>query len=462
MMNSAQASKPVRTRKQPGLQGLFLCLICCVLLPLLPAASARANPALPDERVRPLSQFSSDMVRQTDPDADAEKPRTIRQIMTELGEVEKQYVDLLDEGSSATGLFLTGEYDSDYRNGEDKYYGQVELRLFNDGYLEERRKEDKKILQTRLELLQLNRDMDERALAEELYRLYTLENELHYRHSLARIDQLEKILSKRISARKNGYTTKTDVLALQHSLASARRERDFYTTRKREQLSPQLASVLNLIEQAQLKETDQLEEAARHNSPTLAIQDVFISRAEQFPSWSDNLAIDLFAGHRQEFYDLERNYVGIKVEVPLYWDDRKDDLIELQQRIYRFQKEATEQRISQNLDKLSAYFSFYQQKIESAVESLALLLAREQAAEEELRNPVQRDSGDPARLRQILKLNIIDTRFEALFHRLKEYELLLKIMALTGSQDIRDLFESAQPDSPDRSVAPRPHQPGPG
>jgi hypothetical protein len=432
--------------------------------PILIAPSFRkTTPLRPAVRqLRKMTQFSTQMVEEEV--AVEGTPLSIQEIMTELNEVEKQYIDLLDEGGSATGLFATGEYTSDYRNGEDKYYGQLELRLFNDGYFEDQRKEDKKILQTRLELLQLNRDMDDRALQDELYRLHALENTLHYIHSVTRIQLLEKTLTRKIPAERNGYTTTTDVLEIRQALDTTRREQDFYAKRERHKLEPELAAVLNNIESLQLKDKTNFDEIAEKNSRNLAIQDVFIKRAAQFPAWSDNLAVDLFAGRRKEFFDVERNYVGIKLEVPLSWDGRKDDLIELQQRIYRFQKEAAALRIRQNIDKLSAYFAFYQQKIESTIGILRLLVARQQAAENELRNPIQRNNDDPQRLLHTLELKIIDTRFEALQYRLKEYELMLKIMALTGIKDIRELFvfESAQPGSPDHSEAPRQRHPGPG
>ncbi len=407
-----------------------------------------------------MTMFSSSMVKEKATTPPNNRP--MQQIMAELAEVEKEYIHLLDEGSSATGLYAVGEYDNDYRNGEDKYYGRLELRLFNDGYLEERRKEDKKILQTRLELLQVNRDMDDRALGDELYHLYTMENLIHALHSHARMQVLSKTVPKRNAAEKNGYTTTTDILELRHALKTARREYEFYSSRKCSKLSPELAAVLNSIENAQLKDDATLEELSKKNSRTMAIQDVFIKRAQQFPAWSDNLAVDLFVGRRKEFYDLERNYAGIKLEIPLYWDDRKDDLIDLQQRIYRFQKEGVAKRIHQNLNKLSAYFNFYQQKIKSSIDALSLLRVEQQAAEQEVNKPIQRNSDDPQRLLHTLELKIIDTRFEALQFRLKEYELILKLMAITGSKDIREVFVSVQPGSPGRSAVPRKHHPGHG
>ncbi len=448
---------------------IIFCLLVLFCPGLLQAASfppeLRASSKLPpprqnQENLRQMTLFSSSMVKKktaVQPDN-----RSMQQIMTELNTVEKQYIDLLNEGSSATGLYATGEYDNDFRNGEDKYYGRLELRLFNDGYFEERRKENKKILQTRLELLQVNRDMNARALEDELYSLYTMENMVHALHSHARMQILTKIVPKRSAAEENGYTTTTDILEIRHALKTAEREYEFYSSREHNKLSPELAAVLNTIENAQLKDTATLESLSKKNSQTMAIQDVFLKRAKQFPTWSDNLAVDLFAGRRKEFFETERNYAGIKLEVPLYWDDRKDDLVNLQQRIYRFQKEGVAKRIHQNLDKLDAYFSFYQQKIKASIDTLSLLSREQQAAEKEINNPVQRNGDDPHRLLHTLELKIIDTRFGALQYRLKEYELILKIMALTGIKDIREVFVSAGSGSADHSAGPRMRHPGPG
>jgi hypothetical protein len=205
---------------------------------------------------------------------------------------------------------------------------------------------------------------------------YTYENTVHLLHSLERIQILQKILHQRIPARASGYTTTTDILEIQQALDTTKWERDFYAGRERHKLSPTLAAALNSVEKAHLKDKESLGGIAEKSSRNLSIQNVFIERAKQFPAWSDNLAVDLFAGRRKEFFDLERNYFGVKVEVPLYWDDRKNDLIKLQQRIYRFQKNAVFRRISQNIDKLTAYFNFYQQKIESSVDELSLSRSR--------------------------------------------------------------------------------------
>ncbi|GEM_PF-2179746 len=415
-----------------------LLFLTCFLLPF-PCHGA-GNDAQPPAEAKRLTWFVEDLVG-TPPAPEREQP-SMEEIDHELQKLEKRYVELLDRGNGATGLFATGEYSNDTANGEDRYYGQLELRLFNDGLVEELRKKDKKILQTRLELLQLNRDMADRSLGSRLYRVHTWVNNVRYRHNLRLIELLAPELRRRRLAGRQGYATGTDILALRHALTTARQEMKFYRRQERGRLEPQLAELLNRVEQLDPRRQQVLRQMARDNDPTLQIQEIFTRRAEQYPAWSDNLAVDLFAGHKKEYYDRERDYIGIRLEIPLSWDDRTDELIDLQQRIYRTQKQAVARRLDEKLDRLSALLGFHQQKIRTRIDALVLLLAEEKAARMEMANPVQRQGADPRRTLHLLERRIADTRFAALEDRLRVYELGLRIMALTGMKEFTELFES--------------------
>ena len=91
----------------------FPALLQAVASPQELSASSKLPPPTTQnqEKLRQMTLFSSSMV--TEKKAVQPDDRSMQQIMSELAEVEKQYVDLLDEGSSATGLYATGEYDND-------------------------------------------------------------------------------------------------------------------------------------------------------------------------------------------------------------------------------------------------------------------------------------------------------------------------------------------------------------
>ncbi len=412
-------------------------LLLCLFLPLPGHAAGQVS--APDAVVR-LTWFDDNLVGEN-PAPGPDRP-TMEEIRADLEQTEKDYLELLDEGDGVTGLFATGEYSDDTANGEDRYYGQLELRLFNDGLMEEVRRKEKKILQTRLELLQLHRDMADRVLGHRLYRVHTIANSLRYEHNRNRVNILEPELDRRLRAGEQGYATRTDILGLRHALASARREMEFYRQRNRGRLEPEQAALLDRIEDLRLKSGETLMRMARDNDPTLKIQDVFTRRAGLYPAWSDNLAVDLFAGHKKEYYDRERDYIGIKVEIPLSWDNRADELVALQQRIYRTQRRAVEQRLAEKLDRLTGLLGFHQEKIRTLTGELALLLAREQAALQEIADPVQRQGDDPWRTLHTVRLRMVDVRFAAMEHRLEAYGLGLRLMALTGADGFRALFES--------------------
>ena len=427
---------------------LTLFMACALILPGRAAASPPAGspPSTTSARIDPavahLTRITDELIGEPARSDDA--PPSVATIMEDLRQQEEDYLKLLDEGSSATGLYASGEYTNDSRNGEDRYYGQLEWRLFNDGLLEDLRKEDKKILQTRLELLQLNRDMETRRLDESLYRLFTVENQLSYLHAGDRAVILEKMLRAREQAGEKGYTVKTDPLEIRLALDRARRRQAFYRQRRRGRLTPRQASLLNRIEEMELLSPGKLRKMAMDRIDDLKIQEVFVQRAEQYPAWSDNLGLDLYAGYKKEFYDRERDYVGIKIDIPLYWDDRADDLIKSQQRIYRLQQQAIIRRIEQQLDKLTTYFALHRQKLRAASDRLLLVRQQQENARREIHYSIQRQADDPTRILDTLRLRQVDIRYEAMGERLRILEILLKLQSLTRAETIRELFVSAR------------------
>lgn len=381
--------------------------------------------------------------------------RDIPGILAEIRQVEEGYLETLKNNRSDYGIYAQGRYDNDTLNSEEKYSLKLEWRLFNDGYFEAVREDEKKILQTRLEFFQMQRDMVQRALDEKLYQLSKTENLVNFHHAQEKLKYLKKLTRKRRNQLTHGYTTRFDLLNIERKLNEAKRGVEFFSQLERSGLPSEVMAVLNRVERLRIHTKEALLKPAQDHSLDLKIQDTFISRSKFFPGWTDNLAVNINGGYQREFFGLERSMVGIELEVPLTFDWDKNDLIHTQQRIYKLQKEAVKRRLEQKLERLRTMFIFQQKLLHDRQASLATLLEELHLNEKRRAHPIQLTDDDPDRVRDNLIMELIDKKYDCLRIRLKLYGNILTLLATTKVDNVTDLFQFPEESgSPDHSVEP--------
>jgi len=372
---------------------------------------------------------------------DAKRQDVIPSIMSDIDEVEKDYQNKLAGRRSSYGLYAIGGYDNDFQNDENRYHAGFEWKLLNDGYFEAVRDDRKKILQTQLEFYQLRRDMNERQLEDYRFRLFLVDNQLNVRHFQEKRDALAVLLQKRSEQLKYGYTTELDFLSIKHQLRDAESALAFYSGRSQSGISEQHMANLNRLDTANLKPLPELIEMAKTSSYDLKIQDNFIERADELPGWRDDVAFDINAEYTHEYYGEERSVIGVEVEIPLTFDLDASSLVKTQKRIYKYQQQAVIYRLQQRLEKLYDAFLFHKHRLLSKQEEIDILLRKTQDAVDEESNIIQKLASDPARDLDLLAIQKIDARYEALEIRLKIYETAIQISAITQTEKLTSLFQ---------------------
>ena len=324
------------------------------------AASSPIISAIRREAVE-LSRFD-EKLRAKD-DGEAKEQDIMDSVMSDIGDVEEDYLDKLQRRRSSYGLYAVGGYNNDYRNSEDRYDAGLKWKLFNDGYFEAVRDDEKKILEARLEFYQLRRDMNERQLADYLFQLFQVDNQLNVQLFQEKRDALAALLQKRSEQLKHGYTTELDVLDIQHRLRNAESSLSFYSGRSRSGIPTQHMANLNRLDSVELKPLPELIEMAENNSYELKIQDNFMERADYLPGWRDDLSVDVSAEYTNEYDGEERSVIGFEVELPLTFDLGASSLIKTQKRIYKYQQQAVAYRLQQKLEKLYDAFTFHKHRL---------------------------------------------------------------------------------------------------
>jgi hypothetical protein len=242
----------------------------------------------------------------------------------------------------------------------------------------------------------------------------------------------------------HGYTTELDVFAIRRQLKNAEYNVAFYEQSNNTGIAIEQLKTLNILESVKLQPVAALIDQAQSNSYNLKIQDNFIERSDFFPTWTNDIAVNINAGYKQEFYEKDRTILGIEVEIPLMIDTSRQSLVDTQKRIYKYQTKAIKHRLEQRVKKLFSFFSFQQRRLLGQQENIALFIAKIQRNQEKEQHIIQQLDDDPTRNLDSIKLSMIDARYEALQTRLKIYEIVLKLMALTQTNAVTALFEFAQ------------------
>ncbi|MEJ2154759.1 MAG: TolC family protein [Desulfobacteraceae bacterium] len=182
----------------------------------------------------------------------------------------------------------------------------------------------------------------------------------------------------------------------------------------------------------------------------LKIQQNLVERAQYARSWTDDLSLNLYVEQRDDFNDTTRSNVGFEVKIPLHWDSKRGPLIDREKRLYQHQAAVLTRRIKTNLEKLYDFFTFQQTHIQMLLLELEKSAQRKTYEQIRARRALEDLDHTPERSLDQIRMEEIDLRYEAIQARLKLYEILVKIAALTHSEDPRALIAGTRTGCPAR------------
>ncbi len=344
--------------------------------------------------------------------------------------LEEDYMNALKEGKRPfLGLYGISSYDSDLDNGDDHYEYGLEWRIFDEGYFQAKREEAKKILQTRLEFLQLKRDRLNYYIRMLIQHVHFVETQLSLIHTKSKLKVVNTIMKRREKAIKEGYGTALTFLRLSHQREALKEEVAVLKKSRRERLSPEEAAILNSIEHRELLPLKELFEIAAKKNSDVKIQDLFAARADFYPSWKDDLDFNLYVKERNEFYDKSRVVVGVKLSVPLYFDRHKRKAItDKQKLLYSKEKELVLHKLRRELAIRSDRFRLAQSKLYRAIDYYKTCEKEWEYVRSKRHFPIQKLEKEPLREEEHLELMLVDARFDVLRKRLEAYKALLYLI----------------------------------
>jgi len=358
--------------------------------------------------------------------------------------LQMNYRALLSQEQDPLGLYFVGDYQKDFDSGENRYNYGIEWRLFNEGFYQARRARAKKILESKLESLQLNRDSLARRLILKRLHIHFVENTVLFKRAQDRIGLLEKILKRREKALKAGFVLKEDVEVMRLRLESAKDELEYLKGVRRDGLTEDETTLLNSLEHLKPKPLDALYKNAVDNSPAIKINRAMVKRADFYPSWLDDLDVRLFVVRRNEFYPRDRWVGGVKISVPLYATTKRKRIVELQKLMYMNEGRIIQDKMKKALELRVARLKKAIFEIRRSDRDYRLAQLKLSFAEKRFQNPIQNLKTEPLRELELARLRALDKRYIVLLKRLEAYKYILDILSVYSSSKEWDLFQPQQ------------------
>jgi hypothetical protein len=410
-----------------------------------PVGSAESRLSV-DEAVR-RTTFLPDDLRWQEPDPSA------TEFLPEITGIEAEadrFLAGLEEQRPFRGIYFRSDAAQDLDSGDTDLIYRLEWDLFKNGRYERKKDLEKRRHQKELQTLQMLNDVNLHRLNEQLDGIEFLAQAVHYHQARELTVLLADILLRRRVQLEKGYITRDDFDSIQFKYRQAELKKKLYDTGRKAALDASLHDLLNCVECADLIALDQAQQAAIEQAYSLKIQQNLIERAEYARSWADDLSLNLYLERHNDFNDSSRNDAGVEVKVPIHWDTKRGPLIDREKRLFEKQTAVLTRRIMTNLEKLYDFFAFQQVRIQMLLLELEKSGQRKEYEQMRAQRALEDLDHTPERSLDQIRMEEIDLRYEAVQTRLKLYEILVKIAALTHADHPRDLIAGTHTHCPVR------------
>lgn len=282
------------------------------------------------------------------------------------------YFSALEESTPFPGLFLRGQADKSSSGGRSRHSVAIEWELFDRGATDIRRNAAKTRLERQIAYYQLLRDMEERRLHDDIFRLRQFRIAVSASVYADEARLLESMLLRRRKALEHGYATKEDVadIEFKYQRATALQQDPTHGTMR---VSSQEQVLMEQIESVMLRPVGDLHGLARTRSYEYLLQNAFIAREEFVPSWTDDLGLGVYLERSNDFYRSDQTIAGVKVRIPLDSKSSYSESFALEREAYVGQQRAVDIRLGHKIEQLAARFFLKQTELANLKKEYNLL-----------------------------------------------------------------------------------------
>lgn len=344
----------------------------------------------------------------------------------------------LDRLDVFPGVFAQGSV----AGGDSQRVGAVgvEWELFQDGLYESYRRLDRTRREAQIDLIQLLRDAQTRALDQRVYRLHASRNLVRFRSSQQRTVILDGVAARAAQALSEMLITVDEAAAWEARRAQAVDEAEIYASFDQARLPATELALANRVEHVEPQSHVWLTERAQAVSYDLELLHLLADQSHDLPTWLDNLEVRLFAEHQFEKEYADDDVLGLRVRVPIDFDLDRSNVARLQGQHYARQEKAARERLAERVRGARAAVVLAQSTIRSQQRELNLVQQRLRSACQRRAEPVSVLDDVPAKEADALALEMAGTESKLLELRLEALEALLDLASLVHIDDLATLM----------------------
>ncbi|SFV62425.1 hypothetical protein MNB_SV-6-1176 [hydrothermal vent metagenome] len=378
--------------------------------------------------------------------------KNIDSIFHQFNLSEENYIVALENQNIFSGIYLTGGFErylnkfenignEFYLGSQNRYMAGIRWDIFDKGYFKSKKDLKKKVLETKLENLQLKSQFINHALNNRIFKSKLYLNEIAYEFHTRMLSIYKEIYSKRVKMMKRGYIDLEEVQEIEMKKAFHKSYIDHYRRQERAKMDQDLFRFVNNIEKVVLINKKIFIEKIKSDSIDMKTQDIFKERADLFPEYIDNVRAYVYVKHEFRDYYGDQESIGFAVDLPLDRSSERDKLVRLQQKRYQLNQEAIKVRIEQKATYLYQHFSYINARIKSLISQLHFLIQQRANLDKKIKAKLTKKAENLTRKIDMNRLDITRLRDEIIKAKMENYINFLNICQLINFENINEIIK---------------------
>jgi hypothetical protein len=216
---------------------------------------------------------------------------------------------------------------------------------------------------------------------------------------------------------------------------------EMYKQYKDFHIDKQTFLMINMIETIELKTLDVLLEETFQNSYDLKLQETFITRADFHEEWKDRFKFNVYVRHRNTDFNDGRNSIGLNFQIPLHFNEKRDELVHIEKQNYVYQREAIKIRMKEKIHSVLRQFSVAKTQLYNLENDVKQLKYEYEIENIKSEKKISTFKYDPKRQKDLILIDITTKTQEIVEKRFEMLTLLYELYFLSGKDKLTDLLK---------------------
>lgn len=275
-----------------------------------------------------------------------------------------------------SGLYLKANGAYDTLNNDTAYDVRVEFDIFQQGYYENKKKNEKDKIDNQINFLKTIKNISILQKNQELLKVRKYKNAINVSILLLKLRVMEGNLNRAKQQSELGFITDYDYENYNVIIQNIKDELLLFKNMTLLKIPQKLWVLLNQIEHVQLIHNNELLEILEQDSVDLKLAKTLQEKRPLMDEWSDKLRVNIYAGERKMYLSQQQTLIGIEAKIPISNYSRTDELDTIQNDIMSNQVRLQHQQAKEMLKDAVATFKYKQQRLKTYAYELTRIKKR--------------------------------------------------------------------------------------